>query len=150
MSNTIVTKICRSCNIEKPILQFQAACGMRDNFSSRCKSCDAIYQKEYNNRPKAIERRIEWREQNKDNLCARAKKRYKKVIKEHPERIKASKAVQREVRRGNIPWARDLKCVLCEDQALHYHHESYKEEDWLKVIALCPTCHNKVHHVKYI
>lgn len=42
------TKICKKCGIEKPISEFHNQKSMKDGKRTRCKSCERIYQREYN------------------------------------------------------------------------------------------------------
>lgn len=72
---------------------------------------------------------------------ANLKRKYLKRI----EKEKARWAVSWEVRAGRMKPAKEMKCMDCENQASHYHHESYLPEDRLKVIPLCKLCHHKRH-----
>lgn len=58
----------------------------------------------------------------------------------------AQSAVALAVSRGEIPLAKALTCADCSLEASDYHHESYAEEDQLKVVPLCRKCHTRRHH----
>jgi hypothetical protein len=57
----------------------------------------------------------------------------------------AAKALQKAIRYKAIPPAKDCQCADCGKQATHYHHDSYAEQDRLKVVPLCSSCHKKRH-----
>lgn len=60
----------------------------------------------------------------------------------HRDRKLARDAVQRQVRRGLIPPARDLYCVDCWEPAAEYdHHLGYGKEYRLAVVPRCIACH---------
>jgi hypothetical protein len=53
--------------------------------------------------------------------------------------------VERAVKRGEL--ARGA-CEVCgEKRRVHAHHESYAEEDRLKVRWLCPVHHGHAHRI---
>lgn len=62
----------------------------------------------------------------------------------HPQRIAARQAVQRAIRRGDIPPASAHACC-CSEQAGEYHHPSYAEDRHLDVVPLCIPCHKTLH-----
>jgi hypothetical protein len=65
-------------------------------------------------------------------------------------RMGAKRALQDAKYRGVIPLASSLQCLDCNAPASEYHHESYAEEDWLKVIPLCYTCHRARHNIAVV
>ena len=45
-----------------------------------------------------------------------------------------------------IPKPRELKCVICNNQAKTYHHyKGYEKKNWLDILPLCYDCHFKEH-----
>ncbi len=64
-----------------------------------------------------------------------------------PDKIKARKAVQHEVRAGRFPRADTMVCEHCgEALAAHWHHHNgYGFEHRLDVIAVCKECHIGTH-----
>jgi len=62
-----------------------------------------------------------------------------------PVKTYARNAVEKAVREGIMPRVNTLKCQNCENQAEHYHHESYDKSRWFDVIPLCAKCHKRVH-----
>lgn len=64
----------------------------------------------------------------------------------HPVHASARQAVSAEVRRGNLPKAKTLRCVRCGGPASHYHHyDGYEPQCRYRVEPLCSTCHKAVH-----
>lgn len=93
-----------------------------------------------------------WREANGTESRAKARDYYERNAEERREyqreyrkrykgRVAAQQAVREAVHRGDLPSAKTQVCVRCGNQATEYHHWSYEREDWLKVEAMCPTCH---------
>jgi len=46
MNDSIITKICPKCQIEKPISEFNKSNGHKDGLGSYCKDCIKLYQQE--------------------------------------------------------------------------------------------------------
>jgi DNA-binding XRE family transcriptional regulator len=55
----------------------------------------------------------------------------------------ARAAVSDAVRDGRLPPPRT--CILCRRTARVYHHGSYEPQHHLHVVALCSSCHGRVH-----
>lgn len=88
-----------------------------------------------------LAQRREYRKRNMSVLVAKSRE-YAEL---HPERMQASKAVREAIKRKQIKPARKCKCADCGAKAQDLHHESYAEEDWIKVVPLCRSCHKKRH-----
>ena len=98
------------------------------------------------------EKMREWRESNGESSRAQARAYYernaeerrqyqRKYREENPERVAAQNATNDAVEAGKLPHVKTQLCVRCGDRATEYHHWSYERENWLKVEAMCPTCH---------
>ncbi len=51
-----IKKICRICGEKKVLSHFPKNKAFKDGHTSRCKNCEAEYQKEYHARPEVIKR----------------------------------------------------------------------------------------------
>ena len=83
---------------------------------------------------------IERREQNPP--------RSRKPIFEATEKEKESArdAVKYAVRIGKLPHPSTISCRICNNPAVHYHHNrGYDKENWLSVVPLCQRCHDIIH-----
>lgn len=124
------------------------------------KNADAIRERRRANRLANLEEHRasqrkwmrQWREANGESSRAQAKDYYarnaeerrayqRKYREENGYRVAAQWAVNDAVRAGRLPHAKSLTCVRCGGQATEYHHWSYEQDNWLKVEAMCPTCH---------
>lgn len=57
---------------------------------------------------------------------------------------RARQAVDKAIREGKIPHAKDRKCVDCGAQAIHHdHYKGYAIKNWLDVEPVCGPCHGK-------
>ncbi len=75
------------------------------------------------------------------------KARKERYTKEHPLLTKATITVNNAIAAGRLPRADALACIKCGKPARDYHHDQgYAEAHWLDVIAVCRTCHSKIHH----
>ncbi len=94
------------------------------------KEKDAAYQVAYSQTHQA--ERAEYRNRYKMN---------------YPEKRKAQKAVEVELRYNRWPPANMQVCEICgEAQAEEYHHHlGYEPEHWLHAQAVCRECHVKAH-----
>lgn len=62
----------------------------------------------------------------------------------NPLRQKARDAVKYAISKGELIREDCRLCASSNDVQAH-HHFGYEKENWLNVIWLCRTCHNKVH-----
>lgn len=66
--------------------------------------------------------------------------------KNHPDKIRANRAVNIAIKQGAIPPIRTQICIDCGNQARHYHHHmGYDETNILNVIPVCGECHRIRH-----
>jgi hypothetical protein len=135
------TKRCSRCRVEKRLDEFRRNRTRSDGRQNRCKPCQIIGNREWaertgNRRPSG------------DPEAKRQRNR--KRLKRHPEKHRATKAVARALKRGEI--TRPECCESCgrdpglnrAGQSLLYaHHEDYSRP--LDVEWLCATCHARHH-----
>jgi transcription elongation factor Elf1 len=134
------TKICSKCLLEKPLSEFNASSKKKSLLRSDCKSCTALWRKEYylKNRDSIKARNLKYRQSSRIILKARMHE-YKSL----------------------------LGCCVCGEKdsaCLDFHHTGSDEKkfsigkvttrvhDWSVVMAeiekcvlLCSNCHRKYH-----
>lgn len=165
-------KTCSGCGAVKPLSQFyiNTHAGRQGHYSL-CQECCRIQGREYyhQNRDKRLPRQAEYRLNNKEALVAaerarRADPKYraKKSATLHNWRernaahvaaynrslpVKARSAVNKAVRKGELPPPATMVCEHCQEAlAAHYHHPNgYKRGHWFDIVALCTECHGKAH-----
>lgn len=161
------TKICSKCKAEKPLSEFHKDKRARDGLYSHCKACHYklthAYEQtekgkevvrnylektqdrhqEYHRKHDATpERRAQRAEYAKSEAGkAASKRKYEKRKARKGFMLKAKTAVHNAIRAGNLPPIDTQVCVQCGQPAQEYHHESYDQENWLRVIPLCKKCH---------
>lgn len=140
----VAEKRCRECGVTKPSKEFTANKKSIDGLRSECKQCKKVQARK-------------WRVGNLDNVNQANRKsyqrnkekvlEYRKIERQTPEG-RARKAVYSAVRAGKLKPVTENKCAWpggCNEKARNYHHESYDEKDWLKVIPLCTKHHAQIH-----
>lgn len=126
-----------------------------------CKRCKREHDRDYRKSAKGKVTRSRNRKTEKSKVSQRIRsKRFaqtekgrlhairsaEKARKEHPERTKARKEVQKAIQRKEIPKAKELTCAKCGLPARHYHHRNgYEPEHWFDIIPLCQQCHTAEH-----
>jgi hypothetical protein len=63
----------------------------------------------------------------------------------HPEREAANREITLKINRSTVFPADAFQCYFCPKPAVHNHHPSYDSEHRLCVVALCRSCHVRVH-----
>ena len=102
---------------------------------------------------RTLESRERWKEANKERSLAYRKaytadrreeitSRLREWRRTYPERVAASKAVQRAVRNGVL---KKTVCWVCGEQKVHGHHSSYAKDMVLLVVWLCRKHHQLAH-----
>ena len=114
------TKTCRECKKVLPRKMFDKHQTTHSGLMPNCRQCSAI-------------------------IAARVEARRKRAKKDHELKVAVSAAMSHAKYTGQLPLATTKQCQDCGLQAEEYHHESYAEEDWLKVIPLCKKCHVSRH-----
>lgn len=134
----IAEKRCSKCKRRKPLTEFYAdfrSTGGRRR--SCCKPCCADDQRKYLEGKRG-------RELHRTAMRTAQRKRYK-TSESHLRRVGAYNTVRSAIKRGGLPPVTEKKCADCDEQAQHYHHKSYDEADWSKVVPLCCVCHHIRH-----
>lgn len=122
------TKRCSTCRIDLPRANFSRMAAAKDGLCSRCKDCNAVYQRS-------------WRRKQPD-LKERTRRSLKAYVARNPDRTAARRAVKYRVRTQQMPPAVTLPCVDCAAPAHHYdHHLGYDKAHQLDVQPVCRRCH---------
>lgn len=162
MPESIVTKRCSKCKIEKPLTEFYKRLGSKDGHRNDCIQCNQKQKQEYTHTPKGIRvHRRARRKYGRTDKSRKAQKRYSqspkgKLVncrktdryrKRHPLYTQASHAVNRAIRAGHIPRPDTFQCSQeCSKRAEQYHHHlGYAPEHWLDVVPVCIPCHHSLH-----
>ena len=172
-------KRCTICKEYREESEFHKDASRYDGLSPKCKQCQRVMQCLYweNNKekyrkggekyqarpgsrraPGSLQR---YKEQHREEVNAAAReynrrhseerKEYTKAYNEqNRDKYLAAKALQRAIRHAVLPPAKECICADCGNQAKHYHHESYAEQDRLNVVPLCSRCHKLRHMSKEI
>lgn len=121
----------------------------RDKYANDAKlrTRKAEYVKQYRSDPDKLTRYKEYNRQYARTKAGKkiAKKSRLANIESSPHKYKAKTAVNNAIRRGLMPKVSSMKCIVCGQQARHYHHDSYEESNWLKVTPMCIKCHRHHH-----
>jgi hypothetical protein len=149
-------KKCSKCGIEKDSSDFHKNKRSADGLQGWCSACMKSYGKRYHheNREKISTRKRVYTIKNKSRIAKRMKlynqtQRGKEVIHEctkryvqnHPEKRKATRAINHAIERGEI---NSEPCLLCGSmRMLQAHHPDYSKP--LDVVWLCKVCHNDLH-----
>ena len=115
----------------------------RDENKEHCSDKRSVY---YCNNKESLSIALKkWKhsERGKNSISASTKKTREK----YPEKRKANICVANAISSGKL--IREKSCECCGDVTkIQAHHESYKKENWLKVVWLCVPCHSKQHPKK--
>lgn len=117
---TATEKLCPKCKRTLPIASFQR--DARNVYQARCRECRREDQRNDSNGH--LERTRRYRMKNRAKFIAHCK-------------------VNAAVKRGELQPVTQCICVLCGNQAKHYHHESYDRP--LDVTPVCSACHKLIH-----
>ena len=112
-------KQCTKCGKTKSASGFYPQKDVVDGLQSWCKSCKMAYT-------------AEWKRRRCGGTLV----------------DKAMRSVAKSVVDGNLLPISKRLCAGCKKKAEHYHHESYKESEWLVVYPLCQRCHKMYHRIR--
>ena len=148
-------KLCRECNVEKPLSDFYVHPKMKDRHLNKCKECvkarvdryakanpgkTKLWARAYANSESGKARAIAYL-----NTEAGKRARYKRTQnyrKNHPIRDRARYLVSYEVQCGRL--LRPAICSNCNNEGkIHGHHDDYTKP--LDVRWLCEPCHKEWH-----
>jgi len=132
-------KYCGICEQEKSESEFHKRKASKDGLSSKCKTCQKVYDKARANDPYREEQRRIY--QQTEIGRAAANKAKAKWRKENPNKAKAHAIVARAIRAGHLFSKPCCECGSTSD--VHGHHDDYLEP--LNVRWLCAPCHSQWH-----
>jgi hypothetical protein len=133
-------KVCKDCEVKKPLTDFYRHTGMADGHLNTCKECKKTASTL--NRNANIERYRQYdRDRSKDpERIATARELAENWKRKHKKEHLAQLAVQRAVRVGVLT---RLPCMVCGEKKTVAHHEDYDKR--LDVLWLCEPCHKERH-----
>lgn len=148
-------KLCRECNVEKPLSDFYAHAKMKDGHLNKCKICvksriekyiqanpekKKEWSRNYANSESGKERARKYKQTDKaKEAIKQSKQRYRKS---YPARIRARSLVRHEVLNGRL--IRPDLCSECNKTGrVEGHHDDYTKP--LIVRWLCDSCHKLWH-----
>jgi hypothetical protein len=148
-----MSKICRQCLAEKPLVEFYRHRQMADGFLNECKSCVKTRVKTH--RDQNIDK-IRAYDRSRGSLAHRvsARKKYAKTeqgrealrrgnlkyFARYPEKRRANNIVNNAIRNGTLI---RQSCVRCGSDSAEAHHEDYAKP--LDVIWFCDLHHKERH-----
>jgi hypothetical protein len=148
-------KICRSCNIEKPLIDFYVHSRMKDGHLNKCKSCVKkriktyvqnnpdkvkVWSKNYFSSEKGQKQRIEYLATESGKVAR--KKGMDVYRKKYPLKYAAHTLTSYWLKIGKL--TKPTICSVCNsNQELHAHHDDYREP--ANVRWLCVPCHKEWH-----
>jgi len=143
----IAVRVCRVCGEPKLLWEYPISYGSKLGHERRCKSCRSTWLREYRQSPQVREARRAYRvkyyasEKGREVAIRGVQKYQAKFPLKHKARI----AVTHAIEAGRLPRAATQECRHCGLPAGSWHHCSYAEADWLKVVPLCGPCHTQEH-----
>lgn len=152
------TKNCSICKSRKSLKAFPNDKRANDGKQSRCKACQALYEKAYSQTEKGnASRRVAnkvYRQSEKgatkrkayeqsEEGRAKGKLRTRKYKELCPEKRRAVNVLNSAIRAGRL--VRPNICEHCKQvcEIIHGHHPDYSKV--LEVVWLCPRCHIEEH-----
>ena len=148
----LVAKSCSICGGLKLLHEYPICYGCKDGREGRCKACRAVWLREYRQTEQSKQVTQVWEE--KYAASARGKEVMKRKVSKYqhkfPLKRRARIAVTHAVSAGRLPRASTQECEHCGLPAGSWHHCSYEEEHWLKVVPLCGPCHTQTHRQETI
>jgi len=136
------SRICSSCQIEKPLEYFykdRSKPLSRDYICAECrKLSNRIRDRERDRTPDRISKAKEWLHSDKGK--ERARQRYKEDYSQNKQKYSAQRAIKRLIDLGIII---RQPCEVCGDEPSLGHHPDYSQP--LKVVWLCQKHHKEIH-----
>lgn len=133
---------CRKCESSKPLSEFYYR-KESGKHRTACKACVRSDRRAY----RQTSRWQNWVKLYNQRAAAAIRRDRNNYRKRNPAKNLAHRKVELAIRRGELPKARHYPCVGCGNVGPQnvWHHESYAEEDWLRVTCMCRKCH-VAHH----
>ena len=129
----ILTKVCKICEVEKPIKEFNCHSISSDGYYHECKACFSIKRKSNTAR---------YYRKNKEKILAKQRINRDPVNHYRDKRkIRAQNYINGEIRAGRLERE---ECAICGSIETEGHHPDYDRPDW--VIWYCKK-HHAQHHV---
>lgn len=136
------TKKCSACGLILAIDDFTRCSREKDGRSCRCRKCNYISQKRYEQSPKGKEARKRSNSTKSHSIIHRASKERYNIL--YPERKRAWTEIERSLHSGKIERG---SCVVCGATGnIHGHHHDYGKP--LDVLWLCPPHHRGLHKLE--
>lgn len=148
-------KVCKTCDVIKPIAEFYKNKELRDGHFNECKMCcnkrtrenvanNAQHYRDYH---REISRLPHYVKVSRDYKQTQAGKQ--SIIKaclnwnkKHPDRRSAITALNHAIATGKV---KRYPCWVCGSIKTHGHHPAYDQP--MNVIWLCPMHHKEVHNL---
>jgi hypothetical protein len=89
------TKICKKCNFEKKLCEFDKRNDTKDGYSNRCKVCRRVYSNEYNNKIINLEKN---RKRHRENYWNNHEKELKRTAEKHKKNSEKEKEYRKKNR----------------------------------------------------
>jgi len=89
------TKICKKCNLEKKLCEFDKRNGVKYGYSNRCKVCRRVYYNEYNNKIINLEKT---RKRHRENYWNNHDKELKRTAEKHKKNSEKEKEYRKKNR----------------------------------------------------
>ncbi len=150
----MTTKTCFKCLTVKPLCEFYKHSAMGDGHLNKCKECTKAdvkqhrannlskvraYDRMRNSLPHRAAERAKY--QKTDKYFEIHRSSVKRWVEKHPERKKATNAVNNAVRDGRL---KKHPCWVCGEKAVA-HHPDYERP--LDVVWLCQAHHKQAHAI---
>ncbi len=150
-------KVCCMCKEAKPVSEFGKCSQVKDGLRSRCRECRVVdshvYYQQNKARVGAVNRK--YKAAHRDEVNARGRRYYaahhaeavetmRRYRLKHPDRYRARNKIN-----NNLAGGRTKKpgvCDVCGHTSARleaHHHLGYAEDNWLKVLWLCRSCHRQ-------
>jgi hypothetical protein len=141
-------KKCFKCDTILPICEFYKHNKMPDGHLNKCKNCT---KKDIKNREIELRNNPEWLEKERERQREKYYRlNYKGKFKPSTEKKKDIIKKYRQKFPEKFLASKYTEIYLTKTSEYHLHHWSYNQEDWLDVIQLTISEHNKIHrHLFY-
>lgn len=131
-------KHCNTCDTRKQKSEFGNRKASVDGLSSKCKTCQRVYDKARNNQKHRIEARKIYAQTDEGKLKTnKAKAEYRK---RNPQKTAAHSMVAYHIRSGHL---HKEPCEVCSETEAHAHHDDYTKP--LNIRWLCDFHHKEWH-----
>jgi hypothetical protein len=141
-------KKCSKCGEEKPLSGFHKDKSKQDGYTYQCKDCRRGNLQRWRKSPEGNAKyNANQRRRYAENPARQRERRYA-IVRKKPWLRNAHNAVNKAVRKGALPPAKDVPCELVGPDchgAHQWHHDDYNKP--LEVRCLCAS-HHKLWHLE--